>query len=126
MDGDLIDAFLEHHGVKGQKWGIRHKPVRTLTPSEDHRRLAELKKKRPAELTNQELKIINERSNLLQNFNRMNPSTVKKGHKMAKTILASAGIGSISAFIRSDAGKKAINRGFKFIGPSKGKHFIRP
>jgi len=22
-----VDAFLEHHGVKGQKWGIRHDPV---------------------------------------------------------------------------------------------------
>ena len=23
-----VDEFLEHHGVKGQKWGIRHDPAK--------------------------------------------------------------------------------------------------
>jgi hypothetical protein len=26
---DTVDEFLEHHGVRGQKWGIRHEPSKT-------------------------------------------------------------------------------------------------
>src|SRR5215471_2740558 len=33
---DNIGIFLEHHGVKGQKWGIRHRPSRAT--SSDFRR----------------------------------------------------------------------------------------
>ena len=25
-----IDEFIEHHGVKGQKWGIRHPKLKAL------------------------------------------------------------------------------------------------
>lgn len=26
MDENRVDEFLEHHGIKGQRWGIRRTP----------------------------------------------------------------------------------------------------
>lgn len=95
---------LYHHGILGQKWGVRryqnadgsyteagkiHRSgaERRLTSrekkesrfSDDEKRFRELKKKKPYEMTNQEMNDFNNRANLLQNYKRLNPSLVSKG-----------------------------------------------
>ena len=67
---------LKHHGVLGMKWG-RGKQPRPM--SEDAKKAKELKKKKVSEMSNSELKRLNERMNLEQNYKRLNPNTVKKG-----------------------------------------------
>ena len=95
---------LYHHGILGQKWGVRryqnadgsyteagkiHRSgaERRLTLrekkesrfSDDEKRFRDLKKKKPYEMTNQEMNDFNNRANLLQNYKRLNPSLVSKG-----------------------------------------------
>lgn len=93
------EEFLEHFGVKGMRWGFRKQKDGTVkkegpTKSSDHVRARELQKKKASELTNEELKVLNERLNLEQNYARMTaqPSKIKKGmavieatQKVAKT-----------------------------------------
>lgn len=56
---------------------------------------------------------------LEQNFSRMNPSKVAKGHAAVKGILAAAGTAATAyALVHSPAGKAAIANGKKFMEKS--------
>ena len=95
---------LYHHGILGQKWGVRRyqnadgsyteagkihrsgterrqtlREKRESRLSDDEKRFRELKKKKPYEMTNQEMNDFNNRANLLQNYKRLNPGLVSKG-----------------------------------------------
>ena len=115
-----IMEYLAHHGVKGQRWGVRRTKAalaraakREGRPaSPEHARAAALSKKKRSELTNDELKFLNERKNLEQNFDRLNPSIVAKGHNRTKAVLAVAGTAvAISNLARSPAGQATIKAG---------------
>ena len=109
-----VEDFLEHHGVKGQKWGIRNAQIRKLSP--EHKQATKLREKHLSELTNQELKTLNERLNLETNYNRLNPNVVRKGHGTAKEILAFIGTAtSLAALLNSDKGRKLLRDGSRFI-----------
>lgn len=73
---------LQHHGVKGMKWGVRKT---NRQPSSDHVEAKALKKKKLSELSNAELRKLNDRMNLEQNYSKLNPSVIKKGAKMVAT-----------------------------------------
>lgn len=90
------DYNLKHHGIKGQKWGVRRFQNKngTYTPagrkrrlenqdnwSEDARTASQLRKKSVNEMSNVELKKYNERVRLEQEYSRLNPSAVSKGWK---------------------------------------------
>lgn len=110
------DDFLEHHGIKGQRWGIRRKRnVQTGRVSSDFRTVAELRRKPIHQLTNQQLKTANERLNLEQNFRRMNPTKKEIGRKKVKALLSTVGITSVVSFVNSPLGKKSMAAGAKFI-----------
>jgi len=112
--------FLEHHGVKGMKWGTRRSKKqleRAAKQSPEHKNVRALKGKKSSELSNQELKAINERLNLEQNFHRLNPTTVQRGHNAVKGVLAIAGTGAaVYSMAQSPAGKAAITAGRKALG----------
>lgn len=84
---------LYHFGIKGMKWGVRRYQNKdgTLTPagkkrnrqnmSEDAKTASELKKKKVSELSNAELKKLNERKRLEQEYSKLNPSAISKGWK---------------------------------------------
>lgn len=113
-----VEDFLEHHGIKGQKWGIRRDP-KTGKISEDHSKVADLRKKPKHTLTNQELQTINNRLNLEQNFDRLNPTKIALGKRRAKKILGTVGVSSVIGFVNSPIGRKTIEKGRKFFsGPS--------
>lgn len=112
-DGTVI--FLEHHGVKGQKWGVRTKSSGHKSSSESKKTSA-LRSKPVHSLTNKQLKTANERMNLEQNFKRMNPSKVASGKKAATEILATVGIGvAVFNLVTSPAGKAAVAAGKKVL-----------
>lgn len=114
---DQVKDFLEHHGIKGQKWGIRNKhPVVKKVTSADHRKAKTLQKKGAHGLTSNQLKIVNERLNLEQNFNRLNPGKRKKGESHVRALLATASLASSAvAVLNSPAGKLAISAGGNFM-----------
>lgn len=105
-----IDEFLEHYGVRGMHWGIRTKDnVPKVSPSEDSKKLSELKKKPRHALSNQELRFINDRLNMEQQYSRLNPTKVNKGKDLAKKILGISGGITLIGWLNSPAGKAAIN-----------------
>lgn len=88
---------LCHYGVLGMKWGVRRdrssgssKKRRASKMSDDARNAAKLKKKRVSELSNSELRWLNDRQQLEQNHARLNPSKVKKGLAAATGIVGTA------------------------------------
>ena len=105
---DPVGTFLEHHGIKGMKWGVRRNgghPGRSgeyrakvpVDSSEDHQRAALIKAKVKAHggihaLSNDELRTAAERLNLEANYHRLNPQTggVEKGRQFVKTVVSDA------------------------------------
>jgi hypothetical protein len=107
--------FLEHYGKKGMKWGAKSsKPA--IPKSQEHRKAAELRKRKAAQLTNKQLKDVNARINLEQNYTRMNPGTIKKGLIAAGAILAVAGtVNKFHEQMNKPATKAAIEAGKKAL-----------
>ena len=119
----LVLAYLAHYGVRGQRWGVRRtkaalaraaKREGRLPASDEHARTQELLKKGRHALTNKELKDVNERLNLEQNFARLNQGSVAKGR--ARTLTTIATISTVAGFLNSPAGKLAIKSGKAVVG----------
>jgi hypothetical protein len=127
-DFDLAEAFIEdffeHHGVKGQRWGVTRKiseirahreTARRAGNSEDANRArdAELKAKNAKHgtkaLSNKELQDLVTRMNLeqqLSNLKDKQPSKFQTGQKVIKTALATGKTANdVIAFAKSPAGQ---------------------
>lgn len=85
---------LYHYGVLGMKWGVRRyrnkdgsltsagkRRSKTDSWSEDAKAAYELKKKKIGQMSNAELRKLNERQQLERTYSSMNPNHVKKGLK---------------------------------------------
>jgi hypothetical protein len=109
-------SALEHHGIKGMHWGVRRDRSRVRTSS-DYKKTAGLRGKPSHELTDKQLRSLNERMNLEQNYSRLNPSNFARGLRIAGTILSTAGmvVGAYNLF-HSPAGKSAMNVGRRLVG----------
>ena len=85
-----MDNELYHHGIKGQKWGVRryqnkdgtrigNRSRRKESQSEDYKTAKNLKKKKMNQMSNAELRKLNERQQLEKTYKQMNKSTIAKG-----------------------------------------------
>lgn len=110
---------LQHHGIRGQKWGVRRYQNKdgSLTSagrkrqkrqlSDDAKEAKALGKKKVGELSNAELRKLNERKNLERNYKQLNPNAIAKG---AKIVGVTAGaMGTIVGIHKN--GKKLITIG---------------
>lgn len=92
---------LYHWGIKGMKWGVRRyqnkdgtrtslgkRQRKQIELSDDAKEAAKIKKKNVSEMSNAELKRLNERQNLERQYKQANPSTISKGMKAAATVVA--------------------------------------
>lgn len=116
---DRVDSYLEHYGVLGMKWGKRKKKL----PSVDARRADNLRKKPVSQLTNKQLKELNQREELERKWKQAHPNGFTKGKALFTTTLATAGLG-VAAYnmVNSPAGKAAIAVGKEWFYQNKGKH----
>ena len=93
---------LYHFGVKGMKWGVRRfqKKNGSLTPagkkrydnwSDDAKEASRIKSKGVKSMSNAELKKLNERTRLEQEYSRLNPGKIKKAMTFVTATAATVG-----------------------------------
>lgn len=107
---DIIGGILSHHGVKGQKWGVRRKNLQVSGDAARAQKIAtKAKIKGRSSLTNKELKDLTQRMSLDQQLDKLNAKQTTKYSKGKKFIgeLLAAGVtlNSIIAFSKSPAGQ---------------------
>lgn len=120
---------LNHHGILGQKWGIRRfqnadgsyteegkRRKRSDSYSDDYKKYRELKKKDPRTMSNNELKELNKRAQLEQDYRRLNPSTIAKGIAIIGAIYALSN--TVNNLL--DTGNKLTIKGKNYINKVKG------
>lgn len=103
--------YLNHHGIKGMKWGVR-KRSKKLAPHEDYARVHD--KKSVKQMSDRELR---ERNNRLQMEQQYNNLTNKKGRgkKLVQAYIATAGtIAGVAA--ATTTYKKYANKALDSIG----------
>jgi hypothetical protein len=92
-----VSEFIEHHGIKGMKWGVRRSKaqIERAPGSEDHNRKVEIQTKAKTQgrhtLSNREIQDVINRMNLEQQYARMNASRAQKGAKFVSNMLLDIG-----------------------------------
>lgn len=109
---------LMHYGVLGMKWGVRKdrssgssRKRGKSSWSDDAKEARAIKKKKVKQMSNAELKKLNERTRLEQEYSRLSPNVISKGWK---TVVATAGaMGTIMAI--KNNGSQIVDIGKKFL-----------
>lgn len=102
------DQSLAHYGVPGMKWGVR----KARRPSsDDYKSTASLRKRKPSELSNEELKKVITRLQLEKQYKELSPSTISSGKKFATGLLKEVGREMVKDYLKTGvkAGVKALN-----------------
>lgn len=115
----VVEDLLEHYGVRGMHWGVRTRGQvsvgnkvkgkfdKTVTSHPEAQEFSKLRKKKSHELSNEELKKVTQRGELLTKFHRMNPSNLTKGKATVASILALGGTAtSMIALYNGPLGQK--------------------
>lgn len=115
----MNDTYLMHHGILGQKWGVRRfrNEDGTLTNagkkrySEDREILNSTKRKSVKQMSNKELKEATNRLNLENNYKNAKAQNFSKGKTIVGGILTAALIGAAS-----EVSKNTISKGLNTAG----------
>jgi hypothetical protein len=111
---DIPDNELAHYGKKGMKWGvINERGSNGRVKSEDHTTARQLRRKRQSEMSNAELKKVNERLQLERTNKELQSrgaiQKIKLGTTTAAAILAvGTTITTAYNFVNSPAGQALI------------------
>lgn len=94
---NVYNSFLEHSGKKGMKWGIRNSVKRLKNRiknphySKDYKQTKNLRQKSSKYLSNNQLRELNKRMELEQNYNRLSTTPLNRGFTIARNIIAISG-----------------------------------
>lgn len=94
---NVYNSFLEHSGKKGMKWGIRNSVKRLKNRiknphySKDYKQTKNLRQKSSKYLSNNQLRELNKRMKLEQNYNRLSTTPLNRGFTIARNIIAISG-----------------------------------
>jgi hypothetical protein len=84
------EEFLEHHGVKGQKWGIRNKKQPVSGRSKSGPRKTTKYSKHPSQLTDAQLQTRIKRLQMEKQYKDLNSETRAKGKAFVEDIAKKA------------------------------------
>lgn len=100
---------LYHYGILGMKWGKRKgssgsssskkKSSSTENQSEDHKKKTTLKKKRISEMSNSELKDLNNRLQLEKQYKDLTRAEISPGKKFVTDVLTNAAKQTASQYV---------------------------
>jgi hypothetical protein len=130
---ETVDEVLEHVGVRGMRWGVRKDRKARVKVGDDlktirvpnntstdamkaHNTSVMIKKHGLKAVTNQELKDLNYRINLEQNFRKMVPKEqgrIRKGRDIMEKMVWKAGEEQLQPYISRYAGEGLT----KVLGP---------
>lgn len=121
---------LYHHGVLGMKWGVRRtkaqlgkgsakKSSEDDNASDDHKRASSLKKKKISEMSNNELRDLNNRMQLEQQYKNLKKQDIDAGKSKAQKALKVVGGMTLAGagILAGAAGRELL----KTIGKNTGK-----
>lgn len=120
----MDNNYLQHYGVPGMRWGFRRYQNkngtltkagknRRKTNSDDYNESRKIKSKKIREMSNAELKKLNERQQLEKNYRNLNSNVISKGMKFITTATSITGA-SIALYKNSDvivkAGRSVVDK----------------
>lgn len=113
----MYNNELYHYGVLGMKWGIirsrqNNKSIsRKSKKSEDYLRAKQLKKKKVSEMSNAELKELNNRMQLESQYKNLKRQNISTGQKFIKDVAYETAKNTVSEYT-----KKYAKEGIKYVG----------
>lgn len=115
---------LYHHGIKGMKWGVRRKRTtlastkskKRSSQSEDHIRAKQLKKKKVSQMSNAELRELNNRLQLESQYKNLKRQNVSAGRKFVKDVAYETAKNTASEYT-----KKYAKQGIAYMAASMKK-----
>lgn len=124
---------LYHFGVKGMKWGVRKdrkrsaSTKRSRSDSSDYRESRNLLTKSPNQLSNAQLRKLNERLNLEQQYSNLTTTQKQNGQSFVNRVqgqLKNTAVNAVSKGLM-DLGKTALGIGVAYVvsrGASRGQN----
>ena len=112
---------LSHYGVPGMRWGVRRSGASSTSsrikkgpPSEDFKRMQEMKKRGTKSLSTSELRELTGRMQLEKQYKDLSKASVSKGRAFVEDTLKSTGKEIAKETIKN-AAKKGIENSIKYV-----------
>ena len=96
---------LRHYGVPGMRWGRRRGETPSANDNPDHSSVTSLRKKSLNEMSNDELRVITSRLQLLKQYKDISKEERSAGQKFVSDILVDAAKKTLSAQVSKYMGK---------------------
>lgn len=112
---------LSHYGVPGMKWGVRRSGTSSKSsknkkgpPSDDYKRMQEMKKRGTKNLTTAELKELTGRMQLEKQYKDLSKASVSKGKAYVSDLLKTTGK-EVAKETLKNAAKKGLENSTKYV-----------
>lgn len=110
-----MENFLQHYGILGMKWGVRRsrkeleRERKQRNASEDSKKAAKNKKRDISELSNEELRELNNRMQLERQYRDLTKSEIGPGKRFAQEVLRETGKELVKEYL-----KKGVKSGISY------------
>ena len=108
---------LSHYGVPGMRWGVRRSGVSSTPcktkkgpPSEDYKRMLDMKKRGTKNLTTSELRELTGRMQLEKQYKDLSKASVSAGRKYTTDLMKEIGKETVKGTV-----KKGIGSSVKYV-----------